>query len=312
MFTYESRFQKASDGIQSFSTIMEESFIYVDKTDYIYNLIDHGRNFFLSRPRRFGKSLLLSTIKEIFSGNKKLFESLHIGHSNYEWKVHPIIDLSFSAMNTNSASLLEKDIEYNLLKIARRNAIDIEDAPSIQTKFETLIEELAVKNKVVVLVDEYDYPLINNIHNPALAEECRKVLHDFFAVRKDASEHLRFIFITGVTKFAKTSIFSGLNNLDDLSLMPEAALLLGYSHHELAHYFKDHIRSIADREKTTSETILENMRNWYNGYQFVDTATCEEATSVKVYNPFSVLLFLSHGRLLNYWAETGTPQFLTI
>ncbi len=302
--------KKLPIGIQSFSQMIEGDFIYVDKTRYIFDIIESGNYYFLSRPRRFGKSLLLSTMKEIFSANRKLFEGLQISTTNYKWQKHPIIFFSFT-INVESAENLKKDLEWRLIDLGRQNGIDISDAPSLQTKLIALIQGLAVTHKVVILIDEYDYPLINNIHQLVLADDCRKVLHDFFIVLKELSEYIRFIFITGVTKFSKTSIFSGLNNLNDLSLSPRSATLLGYKHSELLHNFGDYIEEIALKNKTTSTSILETMRSWYNGYQFVEADTPEQAKELKVYNPFSVLLYLYNGKRSNYWADTGTPSFLT-
>ncbi len=302
--------KKLPIGIQSFSRMIEADYIYVDKTEYIYSLIETGECYFLSRPRRFGKSLLISTFKELFSGNKKLFESLFIAKTDYEWEEHPVVVLSFSKIDSKDASSLERDIEWNLYKIANHYGVDISDAPSIKSKFDALITRLAVKNKVVVLIDEYDYPLINNIDNIERAEECRKVLHDFFTVLKDVGDYLRFTFVTGVTKFSKTSIFSGLNNLDDLTLTPRASLLLGYTHEELSTNFKPYLDAIAKKNNSSTEEVLSTMKSWYNGYLFSEESFFEDLSEPLVYNPFSVLFYFQNKKLVNYWAGTGTPSFL--
>ncbi len=302
--------KKLPIGIQSFSRMIEGDFLYIDKTKYILDLIESGDCYFLSRPRRFGKSLLLSTLHEIFSGNRELFKSLYIDQTDYDWVEHPVIHVSFSSMNSTSAENLRKDLEWNLLELAKKHGIDVSNAPSLQTKLTTLIKQLSAKNRVVILIDEYDYPLINNINNLELVESCRKVLHDFFVVLKDLGDYLTFIFITGVTKFSKTSIFSGLNNLNDLTLSKKAGVLLGYTQEELKTHFHTYIDTIAKKQLVPEEHILEDMRSWYNGYQFVEEDTPKEKETLKVYNPFSVLFFLSNKKLLNYWADTGTPSFL--
>lgn len=290
-------------GIQSFQK-MRDKYIYVDKTKHIYDLINQGSYYFLSRPRRFGKSLLISTFKELFSGNKKLFNGLWIEQSNYVWNNYTVIQLSLSALATTTAQALYNDLVWKLEDIAFSYAIDITQAPSLQTKFTTLIEQLAKINKVVILIDEYDYPIINNIHKSEIALECRNVLRDFFSVIKDVDAYIHFVFITGVSKFSKTSIFSGLNNLEDLTLDPQAANLLGYTFEEISSNFEYYIKKIAAEKKKTIGEITEDLKYWYNGYQF------SQDSQEKVYNPYSVLLFLSSGRFLNYWFETGTPSFL--
>lgn len=293
-------------GVQAFSSMIEGNYIYVDKTKYILNLIMTGECYFLSRPRRFGKSLLISTLYEIFSGNRGLFKSFYIDTTDYSWPEHPIIHFSFSSMNVENSESLKKDIEWNLFNHAAKYNLSIEDAPSLQTKFSALVERLAQRGKVVILVDEYDFPLINNINKPGMAEECRKVLHDFFVVLKDLGKYLRFIFITGVSRFSKTSIFSGLNNLNDISLSEKGAELLGYTEEEIKNRFDDYLNLFAKRQKTSKKEILNTIQKWYNGYQFVE----DENSPKKVYNPFSVLLALENKKFMNYWAETGTPTFI--
>ncbi len=196
-------------GIQAFSTIIEENFIYVDKTHHIHDIVSTGRYYFLSRPRRFGKSLLISTLEELLLGNRTLFESLAINQADYAWIKHPVIHLSFSALSSESADALKKDIAWTLQNIAEKHQIDISRAPSIQTMFKTLIEQLSSKNKVVVLIDEYDYPILKNITNPEQAKQCGKILRDFFSILKDTDKYLKFVFITGITKVSKHPFFLG-------------------------------------------------------------------------------------------------------
>lgn len=301
--------KKLSIGVQSFSKLIEEGFIYVDKTEYIYNLLMQGDYYFLSRPRRFGKSLLISTLKEIFLGNKHLFKGTFIANSSYTWHEHPVIHISFSSLSSSTATDLEQDIIRALERIAARYSIDLSRDKSIQMKLTSLVEQLSHKGKIVVLIDEYDYPMLNNIENIELAEICRDILRNFFATLKDLDDYIRFIFITGITKFSRASIFSGLNNLKDLSLDPQAARLLGYTTDEISTFFKPYLTSISEKSGKSTVEILEDVRFWYNGYQFTESQNRSDQ-SLKVYNPFSVLLYLSDGRLLNYWFETGTPSFL--
>ncbi len=298
-------------GIQSFSRIKEGGYLYVDKTQQILNLLSMGDCFFLARPRRFGKSLLLSTLQEIFAGNRSLFDDLDIAKSSYEWTKHPVVHLSFTSMKSKHPDQLEKDIEWTLLSIAQEYGISISDAPSIKTKFIALVKRLAHTNRAVILIDEYDYPLINNLDNLPLAEECRNVLHDFFVVLKDLSDYVRFICITGVSKFSKTSIFSGLNNLNDLTLSPFTATLLGYTQKELLQNFSQYSAQFAKKHESSVEELLADLKDWYNGYQFTREELSVDGESLKVYNPYSVLLYFFNGELANYWAETGTPTFLT-
>lgn len=174
-----------SIGLASFKTMVQENFIYVDKTHYIHELITKGKYYFLSRPRRFGKSLLLSTLEQIFAGDKQLFEPFFIATTNYNWAAYPTIHLSFSSMSSKTAQDLENNIRWTFEELASSHGTDISDALSIKTKFKALIKRISIKNRVVILVDEHDYPLLNNVHEPTIAEACRRVLHDFFNVLKD-------------------------------------------------------------------------------------------------------------------------------
>ena len=296
-------------GVQSLSTIIEDNFIYIDKTKYIYDLIAGGRYYFLSRPRRFGKSLLISTLEEIFLGNRELFSSLYIDSTDYDWQEYPVIMLNFSSMASDTPELLKQDIAWNLQVIGDEHGIDLSGAPSIKSKFKQLIFELSKKNRVSILVDEYDYPILSNIENLEVADKCRDILRDFFAALKDTTvdKKLRFIFITGISKFSTTSIFSGLNNLRDLSLNPKTAQLLGYTIDEIKQYYSSYLEGIAQEGPLTVDEILERIKFWYNGYQFADP---ERAPDSKVYNPFSVMLYLEEKVFIDYWFDTGTPSFL--
>jgi len=297
--------KKLPVGIQAFKTIINDDYIYVDKTKMIYQLINKtmGKSFFLSRPRRFGKSLLVSTLKELFLGNRKLFKDLWIDSSDFQWDKHPVIFLDFSNIGHKTSEQLEKNLSWQLEQIGEEYKANLTTAPYIESKLQLLITQLAKINKVVILIDEYDKPLLDHISNSEEAVKQQAILRSFYSVIKSMDEHTEFVFLTGVTKFSKTSVFSGLNNLTDLTTLPEMGSLLGYSQEEVNKYFDLYINAIAVNKNQNIESIKADMRSWYNGYQF-------SQEPVKVYNPFSVLSYLSTQRLSNYWFETGTPYFL--
>ncbi len=290
--------------VSSFRTLRTENYIYVDKTEYIYDLITGGRLYFLSRPRRFGKSLLVSTLLELFKGDRELFKELWIDTSaTYTWSEHPVIHLDFSAMPIENRAELEKRLTWEMEKVAKNHGFSVLEAPDLGSKLEALLSTLAKKNKVVLLIDEYDYPIINNIENKEIALEIVKILRSFYSTIKALDEHIQFLFITGVTKFAKTSIFSGMNNLNDISLDNRAACLLGYTQEEIYEYFTDELQSLSQSEEQSLDTTIEQLKEWYDGYRF-------SQMPVYVYNPLSVLYCLHKQMFANYWIETGAPAFL--
>jgi len=291
--------------IASFELMIEGNCLYVDKTQHIYQLYKGTkRYYFLSRPRRFGKTLLISTLKELFSGNKKLFKDLWIGlEGDWKWQEHPVIHLDLSLIAHETDVELRTSLVRRLEKIGQSYGIDLSQDQTLADKMSELIEQLAKKNKVVLLVDEYDKPLLDHITNIEMASKNRAVLQSLFAVIKGLDSCFRAIFITGVTKFSRVSIFSGLNNLNDISEKPEAATLLGYTQTELETNFDQYITMVASQYKTDNKTVLKNMKHWYNGYRF---SVLEEF----VYNPFSTLYYLNDRELRNYWFTSGTPSFL--
>lgn len=290
--------------VSDFPTIISDDYLYVDKTYYIYQLITKGRLYFLSRPRRFGKSLLISTLKEIFSGNKNLFQDLWIGKSDYSWPSHPVISLNFSKLDFDTPTDLRAQLKWTIGDLAFQNTINVSSAPSAGAKLELLVRKLAQKNKVVILIDEYDAPLLKYINEPKVVSRIREIISSFFTVIKSLDEYCRAIFITGVSQFSKASIFSGMNNLNDITLKPEAEVLLGYTQKEISEYFSEYINSFAQARGIDSKLILDEMQRWYNGYCF------SEDTQDRVYNPYSVLYYLNDKKLKNYWFQTGTPSFL--
>jgi len=281
-------------GIQTFSEIINDNYLYIDKTRDIYNLFAHGgKYYFLSRPRRFGKSLLLSTLKEIFSGHKELFRGLWI-YDKIQWKAYPIIYLDFLGLKYNNSGELCKTLEFLINQNAKSAGIQLKES-GYDKRFNELIQKLANKGKVVILVDEYDKPIISNIENKDIAKENRDILRTFYEAIKSSDEYVKFVFITGVSKFFKVSIFSGLNNLNDISIDDKYSTFLGYTDKELKHYFKDRLGT-ADGQK------LDNIKRWYNGYSWDG--------EYFVYNPLSILLYFDKDNFRNYWFSTGTPTFL--
>jgi hypothetical protein len=295
--------KKLPIGIQHFGKLRTNGFMYIDKTEKIFDLVDGAGYYFLSRPRRFGKSLLVSTLKEIFSGNKELFNGLWI-EDKIEWKKYPIIHLDFSKSDYKSIGL-EKSISERLKSSAASYQIELESSV-ISSQLQELVLKLRAKfnERVVILIDEYDKPIIDFLGKDEIhiAEENRGIMKAFYSPIKGLDEHLRFFFLTGVSRFSKVSIFSDLNNLNDISLGGSYSDLLGYTEQEILHYFSDYIK-ITAKTNTISETeLIQEMRLWYNGYNFRGTE--------KVYNPFSVLSFFDKQEFNNYWFETGTPTFL--
>lgn len=292
--------------VSNFELMIKGDYLYIDKTKNIYDLITKRRLYFLSRPRRFGKSLLISTLKEIFSGNKALFKDLWIGkHSDYAWSDHPVIQLDFSKLSLGSAEKFEISLSRNLEKIAAHYGIDISLDTLLGDKLITIVESLAQKNRVVILIDEYDAPLLANLRDLNKAQEIQSVMRNVFSVIKslDGQGYVHAIFVTGVTKFSKTSLFSGFNNLNDMTLEPEAASLLGYTKEELESYFKEYIEKFALEQKSTPKKIVDTIIQWYNGYRF-------SRAEQKVLNPFSVLHCFDKKNIENYWLDSGTPGFL--
>jgi hypothetical protein len=284
-------------GKQDFPKIIEGGFAYVDKTKYALNVAKQGGSFFLSKPRRFGKSLFISTLESIFLGKKELFEGMYI-YDKWEFEEYPIIRISFSNSGYQTMGL-PKAISHTLSKIASHYKIILKsNEKDVGTKFQELIEQLSCKfnKEVVILIDEYDKPLIDYLDKDNLPQaiENRTVLKSFYSVLKDAEPYIKLLFITGVSKFSKVSIFSDLNNLTDLSIAPAFNEICGISQKELDAYFPKELE-LYGKEK---------IKEWYNGYKWdIDGET--------LYNPFSILsFFYNKGKFQNYWYSTGTPSFL--
>lgn len=297
---YLCQMQKLPIGIQDFRTLREGGYKYIDKTEAIFRLM-RGKNYFLSRPRRFGKSLTLSTLKEIFSGSKELFKGLWI-EDQWDWtKKHPVIHISFSYINYQSKGL-EEALYQELSSIAESFGLSLKD-DTLKSSFAILLRELSAKEgRIVLLIDEYDKPIIDYLDDLSQADENRDTLKSFYSVLKDSDPYLQMLFITGVSKFSKVSIFSDLNHLDDLTLDPNYADLTGYTQTEVEANFQDYIEKLSPQISNPSKTFLEQLKYWYNGYSW-DGKT-------RMYNPFSVLSFFKKGTFQNFWFTTGTPSFL--
>ncbi len=284
-------------GIQAFRNIRGRECYYVDKTPHIERLIDEGEYYFLSRPRRFGKSLLISTLHELFAGNEPLFRGLHI-HERWDWSVrHPVMRLSFGG-KYNERGELEKDIIEQLESIEQQYGLE----PAIRSdsgarRLRNVIQRLERKTgeQVVVLIDEYDKPILDVLENKELARENRDYLRGFYGMIKDCADYIRFVFITGLNMYSKVSLFSVLNNLYDISLNPDYATLCGYTDDDLETVFAPELADVTDDDR-------ENIRHWYNGYHWLGKE--------KVYNPFDILLYFRNREFLPWWYETGTPSFL--
>ena len=295
--------KKLPVGIQRFRKIIEQDYLYVDKTKVLYNIVNTGELYFLSRPRRFGKSLLVSTFEELFSGDKALFEGLDITKTDWEWPTHPVLSFNFAKLG-NKVGNLEELLKEQLEEKAQTHGITLKKQALAQ-QVDELVSCLSKKDKpVVFLIDEYDKPIIDFITDIPKADKNREVLRNFFSPLKDleAQGHLRFLFITGISKFSKVSLFSDLNNLTDLMLARKAVSLTGITQEELERDFAPHIQHSAELLSMSESELLANMKLWYNGYSY-DGKTF-------LYNPYSLLNFFDTGRFGNFWFASGTPTFL--
>jgi Predicted AAA-ATPase/PD-(D/E)XK nuclease superfamily len=290
---------------QDFRNLRENNSVYVDKTQHIYKLCTQGKMYFLSRPRRFGKSLLLSTLEELFKGSKNLFEDTWI-YDKWDWtKKNPVIHISFTKVDYERPGL-EEGIKRTLLKFYKIYQLTPSEDASIKTLFSDLIEQLnEQQGGVVILIDEYDKPIIDHLENNEIdkAKANQAILGLFYGALKDVGHAIRLLFITGVSKFTKVSLFSKLNNLLDLTLHQGYATLLGYTQQELEDNFKPYLEdALLAFPHYTRQELLAKIRLWYNGFSWDGKTT--------LYNPFGILLFLSGLDFQAYWFESGTPTFL--
>ena len=290
--------KKLPIGIQTIEKIIDENYLYIDKTKYFYKLITEGGYYFISRPRRFGKSLTLSTLKAIFKGKKELFKDKWI-YDKIEFDKYPVIHIDFNKINHGkNMKTFENSLKEMLLTHAKEYKVSIKDSTP-KDMFVELVTNLSEINKVVLLVDEYDKPIIDYITNEEKANENKDFISSFYEAIKGLDEYLKFVILTGVTK---APIFSKLNNLRDISMSREYAGMFGITEEELYSYFDEYLIDTAKFLKMTEEELKINLKKWYNGYSW--------DASVKVYNPFSILSFFKEMKFSNYWFETGTPSFL--
>ncbi len=285
--------KKLPTGISTLSKIISGGYAYVDKSRFVHQLVENGSYYFLSRPRRFGKSLFIDTLKEAFEGNRDLFRGLWLD-GRWDWeKRHPVIHISFAEGILRTRRDLDQKILTILESNRKRLGIDCQNRSSVSSFFSDLIQSSSEQYGVrsVILIDEYDKPILDNISASDTAAEMRDGLKNLYSVIKGQDANIEFAFLTGVSKFSKVSLFSGLNNLTDITLDAPYSTICGYTEPEMTDIFADHLKG----------KPLEDVRQWYNGYAWLGET---------VYNPFSILNYLQKGELRNYWFETGTPTFL--
>jgi hypothetical protein len=291
-------------GIQDFEKLRNDGYLYVDKTTLIYRLVTTGSYYFLSRPRRFGKSMLLSTLHAYFSGKKELFEGLAIAELEKDWAKHPVLHLDLNTERYNSAEALSDKLDLAISQWEELYGANPKEK-SLATRFEGVIRRACEMSgqRVVILVDEYDKPVLQTIENEGLQYEYRSILKGFYGALKSCDRYIKFALLTGVTKFGKVSVFSDLNNLYDMSMDNEYASICGITDEEIDTTLKPYVQRLADHESRIYEDVREEMRERYDGYHFMEN-------SIAVYNPFSVLNTLQNKRFKSYWFETGTPSYL--
>lgn len=295
--------KKLPIGIQDFEQIRKGAYLYVDKTHYLPALLDFGKYLFLSRPRRFGKSLLLGTIKAWLEGKKDLFKGLDI-YDKTRWQPYPVVLIDYSVVDySKDVATFEQSLYYRLENYAIQYDITI-TRTGIKSQLEELVRKLYQKTgqQVVLLIDEYDKPIIDFLDKPEQARQNKEVLGSFYSVIKSLDPYLHFVMITGVSRFSKVSVFSGMNNLTDITLQKQFGSLLGFTQEDLETTLLPYLQQLEQQEKTDTTTLLYQIKKWYNGYSWNEIE--------KVYNPFSILNLFQQQRFSNYWFSTGTPTFL--
>lgn len=292
-------------GIQTFSKIREENFLYIDKTEYVYKMTHLGTPYtFLSRPRRFGKSLLTSTLQCYFEGRKELFKGLAIEKLETEWVQYPVLHFDMSTAKHLTKDALLDELERKLTKYEKLYGREPEDK-RINQRLEGLIKQAfnQTGKQVVVLIDEYDAPLLDVIHKDGVLDELRDIIRNFYSPLKASDPYLRFVFFTGITKFSQMSIFSELNNIQNISMLPEYAAICGITQEEMEQHMQQGIQKIATAEETSYEGALKLLKDNYDGYHFT-------MPSPDIYNPYSLLNAFLDGMLNSYWFGSGTPTYL--
>ncbi|MCF0177571.1 MAG: AAA family ATPase [Bacteroidales bacterium] len=292
-------------GIQTFSNLREEGFLYIDKTEYVYELTHSDAKYvFLSRPRRFGKSLLVSTLRSYFEGRKDLFDGLAIEKLEKEWHKYPVLHFNMADGKHMDEERLEVFLGYQLLEWERVYGKD-DDATTIETRMKAIIRRAYEKTgeKVVVLIDEYDAPLLDVVHEDENLPKLRKIMRNFYAPLKGADAYVRFVFMTGITKFSQLSIFSELNNINNISMLSKYSSICGITEDEMLSQMSIGIDTIADELCISREETIKKLKAKYDGYHF-------SKKSPDIYNPFSLLNCFSNLELGSYWFDSGTPTYL--
>ena len=292
----------------SFNRIREEGYLYVDKTAYIDKLVNNGIFYFLARPRRFGKSLFIDVLQEYFQGNRNLFKGLEIERLQPgEWESFPVLRFNLSGMSYMNSDNLKAYLNYHIDVLEKEYGLYKENTYSQpDIRFLSLITNVSKKSgkKVVILIDEYDNPLTASIGKPELQENFREQLHGFYSTLKKTEENIKFCFLTGVTRFGKVSVFSGLNNLNDITFSNDYASICGITKDELSLYYNEGIQQFADKEGVNLEKAYQLLRYYYDGYHFSSSLT-------DIYNPFSINHVMAHKELKDYWCQSGVPTLLS-
>ena len=296
--------KKIPIGIQSFSSLIRGGFVYIDKTDMIYQIANTKACYFLSRPRRFGKSLTISTLKAYFHGQKELFAGLKIEKLETKWEKYPVLHFDFNSENFDSVDKVKSHIAFSLSQYEKLYHVD-SIAETNSQRFITLINAASAQTgkEVAVLVDEYDKPLLNNIDNKDLQDKIRAELKAFYGVLKTCDDNIKMAFITGVTKFSKVSLFSDVNNLTDISQMCEFSTLCGITEQEIHEQLDEYVQQMATANGISKEDCYKELKKWYEGYHFNEDM-------VDIYNPFGLMKAFSIKKFKEYWFESGTPTFL--
>lgn len=300
----EANYRRYPIGIQNFEQLRNGNCVYVDKTELIYRLTHTDSIYFLSRPRRFGKSLLVSTLEAYFQGKKHLFEGLAMERLETEWAEYPVLHMDFSGSKYYDVDMLKSAINVEITRWEKLYGKE-EGETSFSNRFEGVIRRAYEKTgkQVVVLIDEYDAPLLDSISDYELQKQLRDIVRDFFSPLKKNGQYLRFLFITGISKFSQLSIFSELNNLQNISMRDEFSALCGITEHELLTQLKTDIERMAVANEETYEEACAHLKKQYDGYHF--SKKCED-----IYNPFSLFNAFNAKDYKNYWFSSGTPTFL--
>lgn len=291
-------------GIQNFEKIRKDGYLYIDKTALIYQLVKTGSYYFLSRPRRFGKSLLLSTLEAYFQGKRELFEGLAMERLEKDWEVYPILHLDLNARHYKDTVALTSILNEFLEKWEALYGTEKQDR-ALEERFSYVIEQAyrQTGHRVVILIDEYDKPLLQNLHDEDMQDQLRNMLKPFYGVLKTMDGAIRFALLTGVTKFGKVSVFSDLNNLMDISMDDRYVEICGITEKEIHTCLEDEVRELAGAQDMTYEETCLRLKECYDGYHFVEN-------SIGMYNPFSLLNTFARRKFGDYWFETGRPSYL--